>query len=115
MVLGDFLREKIFQTSVEERPGSAAQLGEEDVVTRFGLEAGTSVTHVAIPAPGPTPHHIGAWYLEPAQGTPQPDQARAQAVLYVHGVKGNRSRGYRVGLYNVLLKLGLKVDMIQSF
>ena len=50
-----------------------------------------------------------------AQGTPQPDQARAQAVLYVHGVKGNRSRGYRVGLYNVLLKLGLKVDIIQSF
>ena len=65
------------------------------------------VTQVAIPAPAGG--HIGAWYLEPAGGG-----AGAGAVLYVHGVKGNRSRGYRVGLYNVLLKLGLKVSTLNE-
>ena len=67
----------------------------------------TMVTQVAIPAPAGG--HIGAWYLEPAGGG-----AGAGAVLYVHGVKGNRSRGYRVGLYNVLLKLGLKVSTLND-
>ena len=65
----------------------------------------TIVTQVAIPAPAGG--HLGAWYLEPAGGG-------AGAVLYVHGVKGNRSRGHRVGLYNVLLKLGLKVSTLNT-
>ena len=39
---------------------------------------------------------------------------RDQAVLYLHGVKGTRARSYRVGVYNILLKLGFKVRGVQS-
>ena len=46
--LGDLLRERIFQTQVEERPGSAAQLGAADAGERFGLAAGTSLTQVLL-------------------------------------------------------------------
>ena len=31
-------------------------------------------------------------------------------MLYLHGVKGTRARTYRVGVYNILLKLGFKVQ-----
>ena len=35
-----------------------------------------------------------------------------KAVLYLHGVKGTRARTYRVGVYNILLKLGFRVQTI---
>ena len=73
--------------------------------------------------------NIGAWFMEPdgdrdqqpknssKEAKPNPNEAKpnqneTKAVLYVHGVKGNRAGPNRVGLYNVLLGLGYKVENI---
>ena len=108
MIIPDF-REKIFQTSVVESPG--ADLSDPRAL---GLLTSRSVTSVQLPAPDGG--HIGAWLMTPDQ--PQPggdntDQALAQAVLCVHGVKGNRSRSYRCDLYEFLLDKGFQVLLIK--
>ena len=66
--------------------------------------------------------NIGAWFMQPdcdrdqqpknssKEAKPNPNEDKA--VLYVHGVKGNRAGPNRVGLYNVLLGLGYKVENI---
>jgi len=93
--LGDFLREFIFQQDEIEQPG--ADLSDTslfDINTRniqsFFLSS--------------TPGSVGAWYMEP-----EVPSTHGKAVLYLHGVKGNRARSYRVGLYNLLLREGFRV------
>ena len=72
-------------------------------LSQFGIEHSGSQTSFFIPT---SEGEVGAWYLEP-DGVSLP--RRDQAVLYLHGVKGTRARSYRVGVYNILLKLGFKV------
>ena len=84
MTIPDF-REKIFQTLVVESPG--ADLSDPRAL---GLLTSRSVTNVQLPAPDGG--HIGAWLMAPDQphlGGDNIDHALAQAVLCVHGVKGN--------------------------
>ena len=97
MGLGDYFREKIFQTSVVETPG--ADLSDPG---GLGLLTSSNVTNLQLPAP--EGGHIGAWLM-----TPGGDITPGQAVLYVHGVKGNRSRSYRYDLYQFLLDKGFQV------
>jgi len=93
--LGDFLREYIFQQDEIERPG--LELGD---LSHFDIKTGNIESFFLPSAPG----EVGAWFMEPEEETD-----RDKAVLYLHGVKGNRGRSYRVGLYNVLLMEGFKV------
>ena len=105
MGLGDYFREKIFQTSDVEAPGSDLS----DPQAR-GLLTSRHVTSEVIPVSGtgsqepvlPTGGHLGAWLM-------RGDHTLAQAVLCVHGVKGNRSRSYRCDLYEFLLAKGFQV------
>lgn len=96
--MGDYFREMIFQTSVMKYPG--ADLKD---VTQFGVNT-DDIENVVIPTSN---GEVCGWFMTPKSvdisiGNPK-------AVLYVHGVKGNRAGPNRVGLYNVLLKLGIKV------
>ena len=93
--LGDILREKVFQTADVEDP--EADLSN---VSIYGVEC-KNISQEWIPS---AQGDLGAWFMKP-----QGDSAPTKAILYVHGVKCNRSRTYRVGLYNVLLKLGYSV------
>jgi len=96
--LGDFLREFIFrsqQQDVCERPG--LELGD---LSQFDIKTSNIQSFFLPSAPG----EIGAWFMEPEEETD-----RDKAVLYLHGVTGNRGKSYRVGLYNVLLSEGFKV------
>ena len=102
MGLGDYFREKIFQTSVEESPG--ADLSDPRAL---GLLTSRSVTSVQLPTSDGG--HIGAWLMAPDPGGVHTDHTLAQAVLCVHGVKGNRSRSYRCELYEFLLDKGFQV------
>ena len=102
MGLGDYFREKIFQTSVEESPG--ADLSDPRAL---GLLTSRSVTSVQLPTSDGG--HIGAWLMAPDLGGDHTDLTLAQAVLCVHGVKGNRSRSYRCELYEFLLDKGFQV------
>ena len=102
MGLGDYFREKIFQPSVEESPG--ADLSDPQAL---GLLTSRSVTSVQLPTSDGG--HIGAWLMAPDPRDDQADPALAQAVLCVHGVKGNRSRSYRCELYEFLLDKGFQV------
>ena len=105
MMLGDYFREKIFQTSVEESPG--ADLSDPRAL---GLLTSRSVTNVQLPTSDGG--HIGAWLMAPDLGDDHAnhtDHTLAQAVLCVHGVKGNRSRSYRCDLYEFLLDKGFQV------
>ena len=102
MGLGDYFREKIFQTSVEESPG--ADLSDPRAL---GLLTSRSVTNVQLPTSDGG--HIGAWLMAPDPRGDHTDHALAQAVLCVHGVKGNRSRSYRCDLYEFLLDKGFQV------
>ena len=92
--LSDYLREKIFQTEDVERP----ELSLSDV-SLFGVETKNISQEWIQSSAG----EMGAWYMTPG------DHHIRTAVLTVHGVKCNRGRSYRVGLYNVLLKLGCSV------
>jgi len=96
--LGDFLREFIFQQDEVERPG--VDLSDTSL---FDIKT-TKVESFFLSSP---PGDIGAWYMEPEQAAD-----KDKAVLYLHGVKGNRGRSYRVGLYNLLLSQGFKVFAI---
>ena len=102
MGLGDYFREKIFQTSDEESPG--ADLSDPQAL---GLLTSRSVTSVQLPTSDGG--HIGAWLMAPDPGGDHTDHTLAQAVLCVHGVKGNRSRSYRCELYEFLLDKGFQV------
>ena len=92
--LGDFLREFIFQQDEVERPDM-----DLSDVSLFPIETAKKESLFLT-----SPHgRIGAWYM-------QPDHKETdKSVLYLHGVKGNRGRSYRVGLYNLLLKEGFNV------
>ena len=106
MGLGDYVREKIFQTSVVESPG--ADLSDPSAQ---GLLISRVVTNLQLPTPDGG--HIGAWLMEPDSS--RDDKTLDQAVLCVHGVKGNRSRSYRCELYEFLLDRGFKVKFIFNF
>jgi len=93
--LGDFLREFIFQQDEVEQPGI-----ELSDTTQFDIKAKSIQSFFLSSTPG----DVGAWFMEPEEAS-----KHDKAVLYLHGVKGNRGRSYRVGLYNILLKEGFKV------
>merc|ERR1712106_211646 len=93
--LGDFLREFIFQQDEIERPG--VDLSD---TTLFDIKTRNIQSFFLNSIPG----DVGAWYMEP-----EVPSEHGKAVLYLHGVKGNRGRSYRVGLYNLLLQEGFKV------
>lgn len=93
--LGDFLREFIFQQDEVERPGiDLSDISLFDINTK-------NIESFFLPS---TPGDVGAWFMEPEEASD-----RDKAFLYLHGVKGNRGRSYRVGLYNLLLQEGFKV------
>ena len=96
--MGDYFREKIFQTLVMENP-----VADLTNVSQFGVNT-DNIENVVIPTSN---GDVCGWYMEPT--SLESSKENSKAVLYVHGVKGNRARSYRVGLYNVLLKLGIKV------
>ena len=60
-----------------------------------GLYGLPNTTVVRIPSEG---GYLGAWYLDPG--------SCPVTVLYLHGRSQNRGWGHRVGLYQVLVKLG---------
>eukprot|EP00092_Neocalanus_flemingeri_P047907 GFUD01054450.1.p1 GENE.GFUD01054450.1~~GFUD01054450.1.p1 ORF type:complete len:311 (+),score=71.16 GFUD01054450.1:185-1117(+) len=93
--LGDFLREFIFQQDEVERPG--IDLSD---TSQFDINTKNIQSFFLSSIPG----DVGAWFMEPEEASD-----RDKVVLYLHGVKGNRGRSYRVGLYNVLLQEGFKV------
>lgn len=93
--LGDFLREFIFQQDEIERPG--ADLSDTSL---FKINTPNIQSFFLSSVPG----SVGAWYMEPEE-----NDGHGKAVLYLHGVKGNRGRSYRVGLYNLLLREGFTV------
>merc|ERR1712013_469056 len=93
--LGDFLREFIFQQDEIEQPG--ADLSDTSL---FDINTRNIQSFFLSSIPG----SVGAWYMEP-----EVPSTHGKAVLYLHGVKGNRARSYRVGLYNLLLREGFKV------
>ena len=117
--VGDYLRSHIFMTEDIENP--EADLAD---ISQFGIQHSGLQTSFFIPTSN---GEVGAWYLEPVSqllmsldiielltSTSQESgdvslPRRGQAVLYLHGVKGTRARTYRVGVYNILLKLGFKV------
>ena len=68
----------------------------------LGLLTSSNVTNLQLPAP--EGGHIGAWLMAPGGNI-----TLDQAVLCVHGVKGNRSRSYRCDLYQFLLDKGFQV------
>jgi len=99
--LGDYLREKIFLTSIFATPGS-----ELHDVTRFAVETKKFINFFIDTGHG----NIGAWFMQPEDIQQQKNSnEKTKAVLYVHGVKGNRASPGRICTYNILLSLGYKV------
>jgi len=93
--LGDFLREFIFQQDEVEKPDSDLSNPSE-----FSVPDGIDVENINLCSGD---GHVGVWYMKPKE------RDIKETILYLHGVKGNRGRSYRVGLYKVLIKLGYSV------
>merc|ERR1719411_5532 len=99
--IGDALREFVFQTKDIESPD--LDLKQPPL---FGLKT-DRWENVALPT-GEESGEAGSlngWFLEPPSGvTPN-----GVAVLYLHGVTDTRGEHHRVGLYNLLNRLGYTV------
>ena len=145
--LGDYLREKIFRTSIFATPGSelhdvtrlqvfldailaiiliTPQIDKWMKLRLPHLILSFSLKHLCIRFAVKTNKfinffidtgygNIGVWFMEPEDiQQPKNSVEKTKAVLYVHGVKGNRASPGRMCVYNILLSLGYKVFSVKS-